>query len=239
MPALSSKSIEELEKKLDYSFNKRELLIEALTHKSYLHENPEEARDCYERLEFLGDAVLALALSEILFLNNKNLSESEMSKIRSYLVSKNVLFEIALKISLGEHLRLGKGEELAGGRAKKSVLANAMEALFGAVFLDSNYDTALSLVSRLYLQRIERLILNRERYDFKSELQERVQQLYGILPKYKVVNERGEEHRKIFTVEIYINDQLYGSASARSKKEAQNLAAKDAIEKLDQGNFTI
>lgn len=234
MPALSSRSIEELEKTLGYSFKKKELLLEALTHKSYFHENPEEAKNCYERLEFLGDAVLNLTLSEILFLNNKNLSESEMSKIRSYLVSKNILFEIALKISLGKFLRLGKGEELAEGRTKRSLLANAMEALFGAVFLDSNYETTLFLVSGLYMQRVEELLFKKERYDFKSELQEVVQQLYGILPEYKVVNETGEEHKKVFTVEVYINNHVYGSASGRSKKEAQNLAAKEALEKISK-----
>ncbi|MCX7914206.1 MAG: ribonuclease III [Thermodesulfovibrionales bacterium] len=235
MPVLYSKNIEELEKNLGYTFKRKDLLLEALTHKSYLYENSEEVSNSNERLEFLGDAVLALSLSQILFFHQENLSESKMSKIRSYLVSEQILFDIASNLSLGEFLRLSKGEELTGGRSKRSLLANALEALFGAIFLDSDYETTTSLISNLYLQRVEEIITRGIGYDYKSELQERAQQMYRVLPEYKLVRQEGEEHKKIFTVEVYINNQFFGSASARSKKEAQVLAAKEALEKIEKG----
>lgn len=232
MPVSFSKNIEELEESLGYVFKEKRLLIDSITHRSYLHENPDESTNYNERLEFLGDAVLGLAISHILFLDEAGLTEASMSKIKSYLVNEFVLFEIASTLSLGEHLRLGKGEELTGGRTKKSVLSNAMEALIGAVFLDSNYETARSLIFKLYSKRILDVISKKEGYDFKSELQEKIQSIYGVLPEYRIVKQEGEEHKKIFTVEVYINSELYGTAKGKSKKEAQMLAAKKAFEKL-------
>lgn len=232
MPALFSKNIEELEESLGYVFKEKRLLIDSITHRSYIHENPDESTNYNERLEFLGDAVLGLAISHILFLDEAGLTEASMSKIKSYLVNESVLFEIASELSLGEYLRLGKGEELTGGRTKKSVLSNAMEALIGSVFLDSNYETARSLILKLYSKKILDVISKKEGYDFKSELQEKIQGIYGVLPEYRIVKQEGEEHKKIFTVEVYINSELYGTAKGKSKKEAQMLAAKKAFEKL-------
>lgn len=232
MPVSYLKNTEKLEESLGYFFNNKGLLLEALTHRSYQHENPSEIHDFNERLEFLGDAVIGLAVSDILFSDKSHLTEASMSKIKSYLVNESILFEIATKISLGEHLRLGKGEELTGGRTKKSVLSNAMEALFGAVFLDSDYITAKSIFLHLYSQKISDVISKKEGYDFKSELQEKIQGIYGVLPEYKIAKEEGEEHKKIFTAEVYINGSLYGTARGRSKKEAQMLAAKEALTKF-------
>lgn len=232
MPVSFSKNIEELEESLEYVFKEKRLLMDSITHRSYLHENPDESTNYNERLEFLGDAVLGLAISHILFLDEADLTEASMSKIKSYLVNESVLFEIASKLSLGEYLRLGKGEELTGGRTKKSVLSNAMEALIGAVFLDSNYETARSLILKLYSKKLQDVISKKEGYDFKSELQEKIQSIYGVLPEYRIVKQEGEEHKKIFTVEVYINSELYGTAKGKSKKEAQMLAAKKAFEKL-------
>ncbi len=226
------KNIEELEEKIGYVFKEKRLLITAITHRSYLHENPNEGLNYNERLEFLGDAVLGLVISHYLFLNEANLTESSMSKIKSYLVNESFLFEIASRLSLGEYLRLGKGEELTGGRFKKSLLSNAMEAIFGAVFLDSDYDKAKSIILNLYSQKLIEVISKREGFDFKSELQEKIQSLYGTLPEYRIAKQEGEEHKKIFTVEVYINKVLYGTAKGKSKKEAQMLAAKVALEKL-------
>jgi ribonuclease-3 len=232
MPVLYSKNIGKLEESLGYVFKDKRLLIEALTHSSYHHENPEEVCDFNERLEFLGDAVIGLAVSHILFSDESHLTEANMSKMKSYLVNESILFEIASNISLGEHLRLGKGEELTGGRTKKSVLSNAMEALFGAVFLDSDYITAKSLFLGLYSKKLPAVISKNEGYDFKSELQEKIQGIYGTLPEYRIIREEGEEHKKIFTAEVYINGLLYGTASGKSKKEAQILAAKQALAKF-------
>lgn len=232
MPVSYLKNIGKLEESLGYFFKDKRLLIQALTHRSYHHENPEELHEFNERLEFLGDAVIGLAVSHILFSDGSCLTEASMSKMKSYLVNKTILFEIASNISLGEHLRLGKGEELTGGRTKKSVLSDAMEAVFGAVFLDSDYTTAKSLFQRLYSQKLADVISKKEGCDFKSELQEKIQGVYGALPEYKIAKEEGEEHKKIFTAEVYINGLLYGTAKGRSKKEAQMLAAKEALSKL-------
>ncbi len=232
MPVLFSKNIEEIEESLGYVFSNKRLLLDAITHRSYFHENPGEGFTYNERLEFLGDAVLGLAISHILFVDYAELTEASMSKIKSYLVNKSVLFEIASRLSLGNYIRLGKGEELTGGRSKKSVISDAMEALIGAVFLDSNYETVKILINQLYFHKLADVIFQREGYDFKSELQEKVQRIYGVLPDYRIVKQEGEEHRKIFTVEVYINTDIYGTAKGKSKKEAQMLAAKKALEKL-------
>ncbi len=232
MPVSFSENTEKLEQSLGYAFKDKGLLLDSLTHRSYHHENPDKDHYFNERLEFLGDSVLGLAVSHILFLDEARLTEASMSKIKSSLVNESILFEIALSISLGEYLRLGKGEELTGGRSKKSVLSNAMEALFGAVFLDSDYNTAKSLFLRLYSQKLPDVISKKEGYDFKSELQEKIQSIYGVLPEYKIVKEEGAEHKKIFTVEVYIKGVQYGIARGKSKKEAQMLVAKEAFNKL-------
>jgi len=232
MPVSFSKNTEEIEESLGYVFKDKRLLLESITHRSYHHENPDESLNYNEKLEFLGDAVLGLAVSHILFLDDTHLTEASMSKMKSYLVNESVLFEMASKLSLGKYLRLGKGEELTGGRSKKSVLSDAMEALFGAVFLDSDYVTVREIILKLYSQKLPDVISKKEGYDFKSELQEKIQGIYGCLPEYRIVKQEGEEHRKIFTVEVYINTILYGTAKGKSKKEAQMLAAQEALEKL-------
>ncbi|GER92417.1 ribonuclease III [hot springs metagenome] len=232
MPACYSENIEMLEDLLGYRFNNKELLLDALTHKSYHHEKPDKAPRYNERLEFLGDSVLGLVIAESLFCYNILLTEADMSKMKSYLVKESMLFEIASRLSLGKYLRLGRGEESTGGRQKKSILSDAVEALFGAIFLDSDYKTAKSVILRLFSDKIDRIISKKEGHDFKSELQEKSQSLFGILPEYKIVKQEGEEHKKIFTVEVYINGQLYGGGTGKSKKDAQMNAAKEAIKKL-------
>ncbi|MCC6347299.1 MAG: ribonuclease III [Nitrospirales bacterium] len=235
MPALFSENTEGFEDSLGHRFSDKRLLRAALTHKSYHHENPDESPDHNERLEFLGDSVLGLVIAEKLFLDQVGFSEAEMSKMKSYLVKEAVLFEMASKLSLGDYLRLGKGEESTGGRQKKSVLSDAFEALIGAVFLDSGYETVKALVLDLFREKIPDVISRKEGYDFKSELQERCQSLFGVLPEYRIVKLEGEEHKRVFTAEVSINRQLYGSGVGKSKKEAQMAAAKEAFEKLVQG----
>ncbi|MBI5213996.1 MAG: ribonuclease III [Nitrospirae bacterium] len=232
MPASFSKNTEKLEDSLGYRFKDKALLTDALTHKSYHHENPHDAPGHNERLEFLGDSVLGLVIAEDLFLKDAMLTEADMSKMKSYLVKESVLFEIASRLSLGKYLRLGRGEESTGGRQKKSILSDAVEALLGAVFLDSDYKTAKSVITRLFKDKISFAVAQKEGYDFKSELQEKSQSLFAVLPEYKIVKQEGEEHKKIFTAEVYINGQLYGSGTGKSKKDAQMSAAKEALEKL-------
>ncbi len=229
MPASFSKNTEKLEDSLGYRFKNKALLTDALTHKSYHHENPQSALRYNERLEFLGDSVLGLVIAEDLFLKDDVLTEADMSKMKSYLVKESVLFEIASRLLLGKYLRLGRGEESTGGRQKRSVLSDAVEALLGAVFLDSDYDTARSVITRLFKEEISSALFKKEGCDFKSELQEKSQSLFTVLPEYKIVKQEGEEHKKVFTAEVYINGQLYGSGTGKSKKDAQMSAAKEAL----------
>lgn len=233
MPAYYSKDIEGLEDLLGYRFSNKDLLVDALTHKSYHHENPEKAPRYNERLEFLGDSVLGLVIAESLFLKDIQLTEADMSKMKSYLVKESVLFEMAAMLSLGKYLRLGRGEESTGGRYKKSILSDAVEALFGAIFLDSDYRAVKSVILRLFSDKIDSVISKKEGYDFKSELQEKSQSLFGVLPEYRIVKQEGEEHKKIFTAEVYINGRLYGEGTGKSKKDAQMSAAKEALKKLE------
>ncbi|HEX8948341.1 MAG TPA: ribonuclease III [Dissulfurispiraceae bacterium] len=234
MPVSFSENTEDIEKSLGYTFKNGQFLTDALTHKSFYHESPDKACNYNERLEFLGDSVLGLIIAEVLFLDGGLFTEAEMSKMKSYLVKEAVLFEIASKLSLGSYLRLGKGEESTGGRQKKSVLSDAFEALVGAIFLDGGYETARTVVLGLFNERIAGAILKRGGYDFKSELQEKSQSVFGVLPEYRIVKQEGEEHKKTFTAEVSIHKQLYGSGTGKSKKEAQMDAAKKALQKLSE-----
>jgi ribonuclease-3 len=197
-----------------------ELLQEALTHASYANETGLRAN---ERLEFLGDAVLALAVTEILFHRFPEREEGELTKIRAVVVSRPVLAEVARRIGLGSHLLLGKGAEEAGARERPSVLASALEALLGAVFLAHGYQVTKDLVEKLFSEEINRYA--QEIPDYKSLLQELVQERFGNLPEYRVVAENGPEHKKIFTVEALAGG-MKAVGRGRSKKEAEQAAAK-------------
>ncbi|MBE0426801.1 MAG: ribonuclease III [Nitrospirae bacterium] len=226
--------ISESENSLGYHFKNKKLLIEALTHRSFYHENPEKAESYNERLEFLGDSVLGLIIVEYLFLSDRKLLESVMAKTKSYLVKESVLSEIGKSISLGKYLRLGKGEEATGGRTKKSLLADAVEAIIGAVYIDGGYENAKKLILRLFKDRIDDILSSGEFHDFKTELQEKTQLLFTAIPEYKIVRQEGEEHKKIFTVEVYIAGEKFGTGFGKSKKEAETNAAKEALHKLQQ-----
>jgi ribonuclease III len=217
---------------LGYVFKDKGLLEEAITHKSYYHENRETAHSNNERLEFLGDAVLGLFVVEYLFLHEKQYSESVLAKVKSYLVSEMVLADIAASICLGKYLLLGKGEEATGGRDKKSILANALESVIGAAYLDSGYENTKYILMKFFKDRIESAIQSGEFFDYKTELQEKTQLLYGTLPEYRVIREQGEEHKRIFTVAVYLHGEKLGTASGNRKKEAEALAAKKALEKI-------
>ncbi len=230
---VSKQDIEGLEKSLGYSMKNNELISEALTHKSFHHENPEKAPLYNERLEFLGDSVLGLAVVEYLYKSYKNYSESTMAKIKSYLVKESVLSDIASEISLGAYLRLGKGEEETGGREKKSLLADALEAVFGAVYIDGGYKNARDVILRLMMDKIDRAVSSEQFFDFKTDLQEESQTKFGILPQYKIVKQEGEEHKKMFTVDVFIGGSKFGSGTGRSKKEAETIAAKEALAKIN------
>lgn len=229
---MSKTDISELEKSLDYAFKKKVLLHEALTHKSFSHEYPQQAPLCNERLEFLGDSVLGFVIVEYLFLYKNQFSESVMSKAKSYLVQEAILYDIARSLSLGKYLRFGKGEETTGGRKKSSLLADAVEALFGAVYLDGGYRKVRRLILKLFKERIDTVISSGDFHDFKSELQERSQLLFGIVPEYRLVKQEGKEHDKIFTVSVYVTGEKLGMGCGKNKKQAEALAAREALGRL-------
>ena len=223
-----------LENSLGYCFRDKKIFLEALTHKSFFHENPDKADTYNERLEFLGDSVLGFVVVEYLFLSDYKLAESVMAKTKSYLVKESVLSEIANAIFLGKYLRLGKGEEVTGGRTKRSLLADAVEALLGAVYIDGGYKKARELIMRLFKEKIDKILRSGEFHDFKTELQEKTQLLFGTIPEYKIIKQEGEEHKKFFTIEVYIEGKRYGDGTGKSKKEAETLAAKEALQKLQK-----
>ena len=226
------KDIADLEKRFSYVFKNRKLLTEALTHRSFYHENPDKSITHNERLEFLGDSVLGFVIVEYLFSSDKEFTESIMAKIKSYLVKESILSEIADSISLGKYLKLGKGEEATGGRAKKSILADTIEALLGAIYLDGGYKKVKAVVLKLFRKEIDTLMDSTRFYDFKTELQEKTQLLFGVLPEYRVVKQEGEEHEKVFTIEVFIEGKKFGKGSGKSKKEAQTIAAREALSQL-------
>jgi ribonuclease-3 len=231
---MSEQDIAELEKRLGYLFKNKELLREALTHRSFYHENPDKADAYNERLEFLGDSVLGFVIVEYLFLSKSRFTESVMAKTKSFLVKESILFEIASSISLGKYLRFGKGEEATGGRTKRSLLADAVEAVLGAVYIDGGYKKAKELILGLFKEKIDTILSSGEFHDFKTELQEKTQLLFSTIPEYKMIKQEGEEHKKIFTIEVYIAGKKFGTGYGKSKKEAETIAAKEAIYKLSR-----
>jgi ribonuclease-3 len=230
----TNKSEMDIEARIGYVFKNRQLLEEALTHKSFYHESRGKSPFYNERLEFLGDSVISLIIVEYLYLQEHRYDESVLAKMKSYLVSEPVLADIARSISLGDYVFLGKGEEASGGRKKQSILADAMEALIGSVYLDGGFDKANYMVRTLFENVIARALRSGDLCDYKTELQERSQLLYGMLPEYKMILEEGKEHNRVFTVAVYLDGKKLGVASGRRKKEAEILAARMALGKIPQ-----
>ena len=208
-----------------------ELLKLALTHRSYLNENPSVLRPHNERLEFLGDAVLGLIITDLAYRAYPDLSEGELAKLRAAMVNMTMLAEVAKELGLGEAVLLGRGEELSGGRHKASILADAMEAVFGAVYLDRGIDVARQVIEGLFRPRIEAYVRGEGDRDYKTSLQELAAQDLGRLPEYRV-EERGPDHEKEFTATVYLAGRELGRGTGRSKKEAEQRAAREAHARL-------
>ena len=155
-----------------------------------------------------------------------------MAKTKSYLVKESILCEIAGDISLGRHLRLGKGEEVTGGRKKKSLLADAFEAVLGAVYIDSSYEKAREIILSLFKEKIDAIMISGDFHDFKTELQEKTQLLFGVIPEYRLIKQEGEEHRKIFTVEVCIASESFGSRLRQEQEGGRNSRRQEALKKL-------
>jgi ribonuclease-3 len=227
---LGRRSSSPLEKRLGYRFRRPELLDQALTHRSWAHER-EAGVDHYERLEFLGDAVLGLVAAEELFRGHPELPEGELSKRKGFLVSREVLARRGEELGLGDLLRLGVGEERSGGREKASLLADAVEAVLGAVYLDGGLDAARQAVAGLFAEGLVRPGAGPS--DAKTRLQEAVQARGWPLPAYRLVDQAGPDHAKRFTVEVELRGAPAGRGHGRSKKSAEQEAAAVALAALD------
>jgi len=223
---------EDLQARIAYRFRDRGLLEHALTHKSRAAEDASGGVADNESLEFLGDAVLGLVVADTLFHQYPTYNEGQKSKVKAAVVSTQALARQAEAIELGDHLILGRGEEKTGGRFKQALLADAYEALIAAIYLDGGLDAATAFLRRELKPSIDEGSAQTFAPDYKSALQERLQALGHPLPEYRVSGEAGPDHRKIFTVEVLANGEVLGAASGRAKKEAEQEAARLALEKL-------
>ena len=220
-----------LEEKLGYTFRDKSLLSEALNHSSYANEHRETGLGSNERLEFLGDSVLGFVTAEFLFKTYPKLPEGDLTRMRASLVCEQSLYDVAKEIDLGAHLRLGKGEEAGGGRERQSILADATEAVLAAVYLDGGMEQVRSLIYRVLLDNVPAA---EERRDYKTTLQEVVQRKSGQVLTYHLVDEQGPDHNKTFLFEVQLNGEPVGKGQGHSKKEAEQAAAKDALERMHQ-----
>lgn len=224
-----SNTISEFERRIHYEFKDKSLLRQALTHSTYAYENPGIQGD-NERLEFLGDASLQLIISEALYIQREEFPEGDMTKMRSLVVCEQTLADVAKSISLGSHLLLGKGELGTGGRHKPSNLANAMEAVFGAIYMDSDFASVKSTILILLTPYLEMAIAGDLIYDYKSRLLELVQSTRGTSQmRFEIVGEEGPVHERVFTAVVIVDEQIVAGGTGGSKKEAEQNAAKDAL----------
>jgi ribonuclease-3 len=215
-----------LEARLRVAFPDSALGLLALTHKSYTNEHREDSAGDNERLEFLGDAVVDLAISHRLMERFPSATEGELSKLRALIVNEEGLARIARQIGLGELLRLGRGEELTGGRSKSSVLADALEAVIGAIYLANGWQKVLEVVDQHFAEALDGVADGRSGSDYKTRLQEDIQNRLRLSPKYRVISESGPEHEKTFEVEVTVHPDLTARGSGRNKKEAEQAAAR-------------
>lgn len=226
---MKTDKFESLDKKLGYTFKNPELLVQSVCHSSYVNEQIDSTFKDNERLEFLGDAVLDLAISHILMLRFKDAAEGDLSKFRATVVDEAGLYEVALRLGLGEYLLLGKGEEQSRGREKPSILADTTEALIGAIYLDAGFDKAMEIIKGLFSSLLETVGTEELVHDFKSLLQEYSQQSCKTLPRYRLIKETGPAHDRSFQVELSLKGEVLAEGEGRSKKEAEQNAAREAF----------
>lgn len=223
-------SASELATRLGVKFKSAALLTEALTHRSYLNEHPQTPRS-NERLEFLGDSVLSVLVSTELYNQYSTYPEGKLTSLRSALVRATMLHQLALKIDLGKYLLLSKGEEKSGGRENPGLLADTFEAVLGAIYLDQGLDAVHTILKNLLFPEIATFNKQLDHLDFKSNLQEAVQDQYHTSPTYKVLTETGPDHAKQFVIGVFVNSQELARGKGKSKQSAEQAAAKAALEK--------
>jgi len=224
-----TKGFEPLVQRLGYTFRHPELLEEAFRHASFVNEQGEAGLRDNERLEFLGDAVLDLAISHILMEFFQGAKEGDLSKYRASVVNERGLSQVAMALNLGNHLLLGRGEELGGGRSKPSILADTLEALLGALYLDAGYDRTMQIIQELFHPLLLKLDSGEAMDDYKSLLQEYTQEIFKTRPDYVLIQESGPSHDKIFRVAVHLRGRFLAEAEGGNKKDAEQKAAREAF----------
>jgi len=227
--ASEKEDIDILIKKLGHRFNRPEFLEEAFRHSSYVNELGDSGLDDNERMEFLGDAVLDLAISHILMELFEDAKEGDLSKFRATVVNEKGLCQVAKDLELGDYVLLGRGEELTKGREKPSILANCMEALLGALYLDAGFIKTKEIIHRLFMPLLQQIDSKNMADDFKSILQEYTQEIYKTRPDYLLVKESGPAHNKKFRMALSLDGKIIAEGEGKSKKEAEQKAAKEAF----------
>lgn len=219
----------EFEKRLGVTFQDKEILRQAFTHRSYLNENKNVSWGHNERLEFLGDAVLELIITDYLYKTYPEKAEGEMTALRSALVKADTLSSVGVDMGIGEHILLSRGEAKDLGRARQYILANAVEAVLGATYLDQGYDAVKNVIEKFVIPKIETIVREGLTIDSKSKFQAQAQEHLGVTPSYKTIKETGPDHDKHFTVGVYLRDDLVATGEGDSKQVAEQNAAKLAL----------
>lgn len=225
-------NLDELEKNLGFKFKNHNLLREALTHRSYLNEFKKQKIQSNERLEFLGDAVLSFIVSDWLFKKFSQFTEGKLTNLRSNLVKTTSLTQVAQRLKIGNYLLLSKGEKETQGQKNPTLLANALEAIIGALFLDQGLEATKIFVWRNFEALLKEVIYSGRLKDYKSLLQEKIQAQSSQSPIYKTIKEKGPEHKKIFTIHVFSDGQFLAEGLGQSKQKAEEAAAKQALENL-------
>jgi len=222
--------LNKFEEKIKISFKDKDLLKQAFLHRSYLNEHREIKLDNNERLEFLGDAVVELVVTDYLYHQYAKTPEGELTAFRSALVNAVTMSDVANQLGMNDYMLLSKGEAKDTGRARQIILANAIEALIGAIYLDQGYDTARDFITRELLSLTEKIVADKLWQDAKSLFQEKAQEITGITPSYKILSEEGPDHNKKFTVGLFLDEEKIAEGDGHSKQEAEQEAAKNGLE---------
>ena len=233
-PRGDAASLDGIQLKIGYHFSDRDLLRRALLHRSHVHVVGTNRQESNERLEFLGDAVLGLVVNEYLYQRFPRRAEGDLTKMKSLLVCGSRLSEVAIQIDLGSHIRMSRSEAATGGRKRSSILADSMEALLGAVYLDGGLESAAGVIRRCLLASSDRVLSRRSLGNFKSRLQELIQAKYKSPPRYRVLRASGPDHARVFTVGVVYNGVILGSGQGHNKKAAEQRAAQAALQRLEQ-----
>jgi len=230
---MGTSDLAKLQKRLGVKFKNDGLLKQALVHRSYLNEHPDFKIGHNERLEFLGDAVLEIVVTEFLYLNFTETPEGDLTNWRASLVNAKMLYEIARELNIEEGLYLSKGESRdKNKKSRQFILANAVEAIIGAMYLDSGLETAKTFILKNVVSKLDDILRNQSYLDPKSHFQEKAQEMRGITPHYQILDEEGPDHAKIFTVGLYLDEELVSTGQGSSKQEAQVDAAAKGVKKM-------